>query len=75
MNTTTLLAILTSVVTAPVLATLIGFVKDRRKDKASEDQIRVGTMREIIDELRTEVARLRETISDLEEEMETLKNR
>lgn len=74
MSAATIIALLTSVITAPVLATMISFFKDRRKDKVAEDQLRVQALREVIDELRTEIGRLRDNIKELEEEIETLKH-
>ena len=39
MSAATIIALLTSVITAPVLATMISYFKDRRKDKVAEDQL------------------------------------
>lgn len=75
MNPATIIAILTSVITAPVLATLISYFKDRRKDKVAEDSLRVDALREVIDELRAEITRLRENIRTLECEIEHLKGK
>lgn len=75
MSSATIIALLTSVITAPVLATLISYFKDRRKDRVAEDGLRVDALREVIDELRAEILRLRENIKTLECEIERLKKK
>ena len=74
-NSTVLIALITSAVTAPVLSALVAWFREKGKDQVQEDHLRVTAMKEIIDELRAETKRLRDNINALEAELEELRQK
>ena len=75
MNLTTIILLITTFISAPLATALVSWVRDRKKDRASEEQITVSTMKEVITELRLEVSRLHGYVKDLEAEVAELRRK
>ena len=75
MTTPTIVLLITTFVSAPLMTAVVSWIRDRKKDRASEDQITVATMKEVITELRNEVTRLHGYIKNLEAEIEDLRSK
>lgn len=73
MNATTIILLITTFISAPIATAIVSWIRDRKKDRASEEQITVATMKEVITELRLEVNRLHGYIKDLEAEIAELR--
>ena len=75
MTTPTIVLLITTFVSAPLMTAVVSWIRDRKKDRASEDQITVATMKEVITELRNEVTRPHGYIKNLEAEIEDLRSK